>query len=81
MISPGRRTSITVKRNGSDLMQVKKTRPSAGSLCCWISRAKKLGSIFRNDRSRSPQVELVVEADLDLVFLYAAVSDKGCCRR
>ena len=81
MISPGRRTSITVKRNGSDLMQVKKTRPKGRVFGSWISRAERLGSIFRDDRRGSEQVELVVEADLDLVFLYAAVSDKGCCRR
>ena len=80
MISPGRRTSITVKRNGSDLMQVKKTRPSAGFFVLG-SRAERRGSIFRNDRRGSAQVELVVDADLDQVFLYAAVSDKGCCRR
>ncbi len=69
--------SIRVKRKDSDLMPPTKPGRKAGSLCCWISRAKKLGSIFRNDRGRSKQVEFVIEADLDLVSGYFAVADDG----
>jgi hypothetical protein len=51
MISPGRRTSIRVKRKGSDLMPLMRTGQKAGSHCSWIrSRPNRLGLIFRDDR-------------------------------
>jgi hypothetical protein len=52
MISPGRPTSIRVKRKGSDLHR-KNPAERPGSLFFWInSRPNRLGSIFRDNRRR-----------------------------
>jgi hypothetical protein len=78
MISPGRPTSIRVKRKDSDLMPLKRTGQKAGYHCSWIrSRPNRLGLIFRDDRGRSEQIEFVIESDLDLVLLDVAVSNEA----
>ena len=81
MISPGRRTSIRVKRKNSDLMPLKRTGQKAGHHCSWIrSRPNRLGLIFRHDRGRSEQIEFVIESDLNLVLLDVAVSNEAKAR-
>ena len=71
---------IRGRRKGSDLVHRKNPAERPGLFGSCMIETKQAGSIFRDNRGRSEQIEFVIESDLDLVLLDVAVSNEAKAR-